>query len=169
MHPLKKARRLAIVNRWSILPTIRQQNVAEHTFQVLVLARNLSEYHSGYCTAMLSRVTRLAINHDLDEAVKGDEPGGPWYKPKDYMQLVKQKGQDWAVVKMADLLDAYLFLMEEWQLGNKQIEPVMEAYFDEIHSISAVIKWLVIDGRTKSPDVREIVRNSTGFAKGDYV
>lgn len=168
MHALKKARRLAIVPRWSVLPTIRSETVASHTFQVVVLARLISKHHvrSGYLD-FRDQITSEALNHDLDEAMDGDEPGGPWRKPKDYQQLIKERGQVWAVVKMADILDAYLFLTEEWLMGNTLIEPIIEGYRDELYTISQVIEW--DEHFNIEHFITSVVKNSTGLSKGDYI
>lgn len=167
MHHLKKARRLSIVPRWSIIPTIRQQNVAEHSFQVAVLTRYLVSFHAESSSRVFfSECLIEALGHDMEEAVEGDMPGGP-VKKKDFEALTKEKGQVWAVVKMADMLEAYLFLEEERALGNAQVKPITLGYHQDIDRLLPCIDWVLPPSRMTQV-IGDLVNNSLGLDMGDF-
>lgn len=117
-------RRLSAVPRWTVVPTIMGQNVAEHSMQVVVLADMLMNHHPFRATpGRRLDVIQMAIYHDKDEAITGDRPG----PTKDATRLAaSEMDQKQIIVKVADMLDAVLFCSNEMEMGNKPIEPVMQ-------------------------------------------
>lgn len=117
---LRWSRRLSFVPRWSVVPTIRQQSVAEHSFHVaqavLWLLPQHAVWHTGNHmdrTVFESEALKEALLHDLDEAAKGDAPS-PSKKPKDAEGMTQVQ----ILVKVADVLEAIGFIHEEKALGN---------------------------------------------------
>lgn len=58
------------VTRWHIVRTVKPQSLAEHTFDVVMIARAIAKL-AGYDDA---EITKAALLHDLDEIVTGDFP-----------------------------------------------------------------------------------------------
>lgn len=63
--------RLHAVSRWGVVPMTRNQNVAEHSFHVVVLATEIGT-RAGLNNDQLHDVMRLAMFHDGPEAYTGD-------------------------------------------------------------------------------------------------
>lgn len=108
-------RRLSFVPRWVIMPTIRKQSVAEHSYGVTVIARALLSIHSeGHTDTFKLGVINSAIDHDKLEAQTGDTPSSD----KPYEPPTANTDQTKVVVKCADYLEALMFLHEETLMGN---------------------------------------------------
>lgn len=129
---LRWSRRLSHVPRWSVAPNIRSQNVAEHTFHVARTAMWLADIcgaaHGKYTAEpIVGIMVIMALDHDDDEAAHGDMPGTS--KPKkDYSQY-----QELAMhVKIADLLEAYLFVEEELRMGNSLMNGLQQSMWAEL-------------------------------------
>jgi 5'-deoxynucleotidase YfbR-like HD superfamily hydrolase len=58
------------VNRWHIVRTVRDQSLAEHTFDVVMIARAIAKI-AGVDDY---EIIKAALLHDLDEIVTGDIP-----------------------------------------------------------------------------------------------
>jgi hypothetical protein len=71
-------------------------------------------------------VLEKALRHDIKEAATGDEPS-PNKEPKDYSSF----DQTNIVVKMADLIEAILFVEDERMLGNRAMDLIYEDLFSE--------------------------------------
>lgn len=111
-------RRLSIVPRWVCIPTLLPQSVMDHTGQVCMITRVLLDCHAqGADYYFRTRCYEYAIEHDMDEAAEGDAPG-PSKAPKDYKTLISERGQVYALVKLADLIDAHMFAIEDSLRGN---------------------------------------------------
>lgn len=128
MTSLLHSRRLSIVPRWTVVQTIRKQNVAEHSFQVAQICRALLDMLDVRQPAQLASVLERALDHDMEEAITGDIPSpckdgqpvaGP-FEPAD------------CLVKLADDLEALAFVYEEQRLGNTTLEFVEDRLFDRI-------------------------------------
>jgi len=129
---LRRLRRLGTVPRWTVVPTIKTQNVGEHSFHVaymaLWVARLHARLHDG--SADLD-ILGFAIVHDETEAITGDIPAsenGRNLSGKSKVMENKYKLGDCtasndikSVLKLADLLEAYLFVQEEKRLGNRAL------------------------------------------------
>ncbi|MHA2047659.1 MAG: YfbR-like 5'-deoxynucleotidase [Candidatus Thorarchaeota archaeon] len=67
------------VTRWHIVRTVRPQSLAEHTFDVTMIARAIAKI-AGYEDY---EITKAALLHDLDEIVTGDIPTPTKEKARD--------------------------------------------------------------------------------------
>lgn len=126
--------RLATVRRWGIVATLREQSVAEHTFNVVMISRAICSYMEWDDT----EVIKCALDHDLDEAIIGDIPTptkrrlgcsnilGEESERKEYTSLAH------AIVKCADFLEAIHFLSEcAYTLHGSQVLGYLSDNFDE--------------------------------------
>jgi 5'-deoxynucleotidase YfbR-like HD superfamily hydrolase len=124
---LRWSRRLSVVPRWVIVPTIQRQNVAEHSYHVAQTARWLMQFHAskeheGAWQSLKAQVIELALDHDLDEAATGDRPT-PSKQGKVYHAGMPQSA---IILKVADILEALAFLHEEKQMGNTRLAALFE-------------------------------------------
>lgn len=128
-------RDLNTLPRWSLVRVNRRQNLAEHSYYVALYAMQVAEliHWEGSAGAL----TRWALIHDAPELETGDIPG----MTKDAVfdgaamdaleqRVVSQKFpkyQAWynapypvrSIVKVADIMDAVMYICEEMQSGNK--------------------------------------------------
>lgn len=99
------------VTRWHIVATARKQSLAEHQFNVAMIARAIGEeMHLD-----IALITEIALFHDMDEVVIGDIPTPTKERLNKYN--IKWPGPKtdthWPevhVVKCADLIEAMWFL-----------------------------------------------------------
>ena len=134
---LRRLRRLADVPRWAVIPTIHKQSVAEHSFHVAHIALWLIDYYpripiSDY---IITDVLYYALIHDETEAITGDipSPAGQRHIPGKSSAFEKTSGQGATtadddvrdLLKVADLLEAFLFVKEEMALGNKMLDSIL--------------------------------------------
>lgn len=101
------------VNRWNIVNVSREQSVAEHTFNVTMIARAIcAEYGIPD-----DKVTKYALDHDLDEVMYGDIPS-PAKKRLGIKNDYSGKSKIWCtdlevfVVKIADVMEAVHYIQE---------------------------------------------------------
>ena len=107
-------RRLHFVPRWTIVPTLRRQNVAEHTFGVARIVLWLLKLHeSGHEPEFRLSALEHALEHDDEEAITGDRPSSSKTR-----KTVSGEDQIEVIVKVADCLEALVFLHEEKAMGN---------------------------------------------------
>lgn len=111
-------RRLATVPRWAVIPTLRKQSVAEHSFHVLWLFQwvaNKLEIE----TNLSFEDALLVLFHDWDESETGDIPGPNKGRPStDHCDQFK------CVLKIADCLEAWLFIAEDQAMGNSTLSDI---------------------------------------------
>lgn len=129
--------RMSVVKRWSVVETIRKQSLAEHTFNVLIIARKLAVKVLGAQGAqdLSEHITKRALYHDYDESVTGDFPS--YMKPHVFVEPALQNVPAYYnddaidlgdvpdivrfIVKAADYIDACIFLRMEISLGNRSV------------------------------------------------
>ena len=76
---LRWSRRLSVVPRWVIVPTIQRQNVAEHSYHVTQTARWLLGFHATMLNggeqakALHMQVLEYAMDHDIEEAATSSD------------------------------------------------------------------------------------------------
>jgi len=130
MLSLKQILRASHVRRWNIVATSRDQSVAEHQYNVCMIARAL-------CRTLGiddSTIIKAALEHDLDEVIFGDIPSPMKAKMmrdginiNDYVanQMRALTDFEQCILKTADLLDAYLFLKDH-AVGSHAIKVCRE-------------------------------------------
>ena len=136
------------VKRWGIVRTLREQNIAEHSFMVAMISEELCKRmgwpfdEGGSIHGMRgSEVLRWALWHDMAEVFTGDIPTPTKIRLKFHRGDVLQSIEDdlapmvaeirdntnalWIeVVKVADYLEAISFL--EREAGNQEAVDVKE-------------------------------------------
>ena len=117
---LRWSRRLSVVPRWVIVPTIQKENVAMHCYQAAQTARWLLNFHSDADQIRL-QVIEYALDHDEEEAATGDKPSTS--KPGKHWN--SGVSQHVIVVKIADILDMIGFLHTERLMGNAMLDDVL--------------------------------------------
>lgn len=133
--------RLSVVDRWSVLSTIRKQSVAEHSYNVAIIAERLAlklfpnGYHPSRAYPITGEVLHLALHHDRPESITGDNPSymKPYVDESGALAKIPAAQADddmnfatddpWVkfIVKCADYIDALVFLRIEMSLGNKSV------------------------------------------------
>ena len=99
------------IKRWTIVSTIREQSLAEHLFNVAMIARDIA-VEAGMDDR---NIVKYALDHDLDEIMTGDIPSPAKERLRiraDYNGKSQDRcsEEEKVVVKAADLIDAYLFI-----------------------------------------------------------
>lgn len=148
------SRKLSYVQRWGIVPVIRKQSVAEHSFGVAVISLWLMGISRQACDR--AEVIECAITHDMKESVTGDVPStfkrhikGAVDQFESRMPSACYSELTKVIVKLADYLEALAYINEEKHFGNTTlslIEADMLPLFDKAYE-----KFEVIGG---SPDPR---------------
>lgn len=163
---LRQKLRSAHVKRWHIVETVRAQTVAEHSFNVLLIAEEIGRLLK-LPEEQICRIRTYAIHHDIPEVVIGDMPT-PTKKIVShqyslYMDSMRAVDPDsipanqevYDVVKLADTIDAICFVTT-YGIGKHsllvrnmlvlQAEQFMEEAFfkscDAIHNLfDEMIVW----------------------------
>lgn len=117
MLSLTEILRAQNVNRWNLIAVTREQSVAEHTFNVVMIARAICK-KVGIDDNLM---TKAAIEHDLDEVLTGDIPSPTKIKARQLELDVgklegakkncdRQSPKDKFILKFADLLESVHYL-----------------------------------------------------------
>lgn len=128
------------VHRWTIVRTIKHQTLAEHTFNVTMIARAICKVLDIDDTIVM----KMAMEHDLDEIKTGDVPtpakrrlqakGLDMYSEFDgCKRYTKLPGEFSKIVKAADVLESAWFL-EENKVGRHS-EHVYTNIIARLHEI----------------------------------
>lgn len=143
---LLRLRRLATVPRWAVVSTIRNQSVAEHSFHVATLCLWLGPLHDDVYAGNTSMgdVLTSALRHDEMESISGDVPSPikPHMEGTSMDMLgakldLDQYGCSLAIkqiVKVADVLEALIFLNEEMGMGNKSVLRIQRSIYPSLVS-----------------------------------
>jgi len=143
-------RGLATVPRWNVVPVVRRQYVAEHTYFVCQYVSELLDhpyYKSAHPDWKLAAL-RYALVHDAEEARMSDIPGPVKRMIKDDDKLREVEGRVLAsmglsvysdekikrLVKAADTIDEYFYLCSEAQLGSKIVKVLIGQVHDRMVS-----------------------------------
>lgn len=72
VESIKTLMRASSVQRWNMVATARSQSLAEHSFNVAIIACRIAELSGLH--ELVPQVMVEAINHDLTEVITGDIP-----------------------------------------------------------------------------------------------
>lgn len=144
MPSLRKAvRNLCHVKRWGIVRTIQTQSVAEHSYLVTVYAGKIAAI-LGY-GGPFDVLYEAALTHDWTEEFTGylPNPVKSAIEPVQFGKFEREhlvlrfgiryhKYDDVidAILKVADLHEAQLFLLSELNIGNQGVQPILYAIGD---------------------------------------
>lgn len=146
---MRDLRRLSYVTRWGIVPRLRPQSVAEHSYFVAM-------YTDALCVALdldpasRGEALRYALQHDVDEGFTGDLPSPMKEHVRGLSVLsdtvrghilgvvpeANPTSRARAIVRCADLLDAVLWLVEEESLGNRKVEALRQSLYASLISVA---------------------------------
>ena len=146
---MRRLRRLSTVPRWTTVPMTRRQNVAEHSFHVAWIVLEIANYSDAVKNGdlELSDLLTLALIHDESEAVSGDlatpfkrhwvaDAVNDMEKAYDMGRHFKSLDpQAYAIIKMADLIEAIIWLNEESTLGNKLIKSIQKQIIESLQKV----------------------------------
>ena len=141
------ARVLASIPRWSVVPVVRRQYVAEHSYYVSLYTAELLglSIFDRWDTDRKFACLRYALIHDAEESRMSDIPGPVKRMIKDQDKLdkvearvlasmgyVDKYGFAWhvdedikAVVKAADLIDEFFYLNMESSMGSRIVTQLL--------------------------------------------
>lgn len=153
-----KLRRMHYVQRYSSLPVVRPENVAEHSWQIAMLSYLIGrDLESRGITIVMGDLLAKAVTHDMSEAISGDIIRSYKYSSAAMTRacqdadlinmdaLVKEIGvdilfDDWQnakdgmlegqIVKLADWLCVVSYCVAERRLGNLEIEGVLRHLYE---------------------------------------
>jgi 5'-deoxynucleotidase len=148
--------RMKYINRWGLMRNTINENIAEHSLEVAIIAHSLAVIGNTYCGKKLDaeHIAILGMMHDTSEIITGDMPTPiKYYAPEirdsykkveniaahqllseipEEMQpaykdiLIEKEDEDWKYVKAADKLSAYIKCIEEANMGNTDFKRAEE-------------------------------------------
>ncbi|MBQ1501645.1 MAG: 5'-deoxynucleotidase [Firmicutes bacterium] len=113
--------RMKLIKRWSLMRNIQQENIAEHSHQVAVIAHGLAVIANKYFDGALDvgKVALLAIYHDAGEVIIGDLPTPvKYYNPEikasygEIEDIAKEKLLSFLPAELADDYQSLFFADE---------------------------------------------------------
>ena len=134
------------IKRWTIVRMMREQSLAEHSFNVTMIARAICKEIGLDDT----NVTKYALDHDLDEILTGDIPTPAKQRLK-IRDPYKGSGralcdsQEISIVMLADMIEAIAFIQDN-QIGrhaNVVAEELTTRYTRRCDLISATNPKLI--------------------------
>ena len=148
--------RMKYINRWGLMRNTINENIAEHSLEVAIIAHSLAVIGNTYYNKDYNaeHIAMLGIMHDTTEIITGDLPTPiKYYAPEirdaykevehiaanqllselpEKMRgaykniLIEEENDDWKIVKAADKLSAYIKCLEEKNMGNSDFQKAEE-------------------------------------------
>ena len=157
--------RMKLIRRWSLMKSVSDENIAEHSAQVAQIAHALAIIKNRMFGGTLNadRIASAALYHETSEVLTGDLPTPiKYYNPEiresykrientanekllsmlpediraDYRELiyVPTDSYEYALIKAADKISAYIKCIEELRSGNKEFAKAERALKKEIEA-----------------------------------
>jgi 5'-deoxynucleotidase YfbR-like HD superfamily hydrolase len=151
-------RELSFVPRWSVARMNRSQNVAEHSYYVVLYALQTAELIKWKSSEYLADLAHDAVIHDLSEVFTGDINGpakrrlidkpalenlenkyvpsrfGMWPLP---IHKISARMGDIGIpqiIKFADIMDEVMHIHTEIQMGNRSLISHKTSYLDGLYT-----------------------------------
>ena len=142
LETMLKIRGMRHVNRFTQNPTIKPNNVAEHSYFVAVYCDMIMNTVGAFTPELRCMVLKLAMYHDSHEGISVELPHNvKRVISKDLAHEVESRAKvelfgtnevegagaelPHAILKVADLLDAFLYAVEECRMGNTFYDPII--------------------------------------------
>lgn len=158
-HFSPELRTMSIVPRWSIVFTLTDDYLSNHSYFVTMYAYDIARMLNW--KGSLSALMYFGLVHDTEETISGDIVSVvkseiiDEKRAADYLNLKMRErlpgivseleylenmmtdaesDEAWAIIQVADRLDALLFLITEQRLGNAVIAPRIPSAFARLQS-----------------------------------
>lgn len=157
--------RMKYINRWGLMRSLRQENLAEHSLEVAILSHAIAElgnklFGKNYDS---DRIAVKALYHDAPEILTGDQPTPVKYHSAEtkaaydsvesaaterfsellpqplrsgYLSLFECTPEEKAVIKAADTLCAYIKCVEETSSGNGEFSCARLSSLEKLNLIT---------------------------------
>lgn len=159
--------RMSVVKRWSVVSTLRQQSLAEHSFNVALMADRIATNWFGIQDKWVRfEVYDYAIKHDRKEAITGDFPS---YIKRfvDELAIDEHYAEEFGIeleagktirhiVKIADYMDAIIYLDMEMAHGNKSVLALRTDLRNRFET------WCDANGHKSVPALADLTFNNLG-------
>ncbi len=160
--------RMKYIKRWSLMRSVREENIMEHSQQVAVIAHALGLIRNKFFggTLDIEKIVLYAQYHEVGEVITGDLPTPiKYFNPEinaaykdlekiacgritemlpetlkeEYKQYIlpDTSSAEYAVVKYADRLAAYLKCVEEVKAGNSEFKKARASILSELKNTGA--------------------------------
>ena len=127
------------VKRYHVKRTHRTQTIAEHTFGMLMLVKQVTTGQNTYSVESRAMLYEAILHHDLPELMTGDVPApikrvhpelGPLMDSieQDLYPLYRDytlTQEEAALLKWADRMELVLWCLEEFRMGNSYLKPTV--------------------------------------------
>jgi 5'-deoxynucleotidase YfbR-like HD superfamily hydrolase len=135
--------RASFVKRWIITPTTREQSLADHTFNVVMIARAIAKKLDIDDV----NIMKAAIVHDLDEIMTGDLPTPLKRKAMEsgynlsqlYETVTKRelRPREETIVHLADRMEAIWFMynFKAGQIGNQVEHELCKSFYLDVNHL----------------------------------
>jgi len=148
------------VPRWTIVRTIRRQNVAEHSYFVALWMPRLLRRHGIIDAETILAAVEYALHHDMSEVTTGDVPAPlKIHLPPgalDHAARALGVAHDdpgpltSAATKVLDLFEAALFISEDIALGNHRVTEILRVIKTKMQTACAAFEELTPDSGASS-------------------
>lgn len=135
--------RMKYINRWGLMNNTRQENIAEHSLEVALLAHALVTISNTRFGTNLNadRVAVMAIFHDASEIITGDLPTPVKYYNEEIRKSYKQI-ENISERKILSMLPDDLKPSYESLIDATKADSQLEIYVKAADKLSALIKCL---------------------------
>lgn len=135
--------RMKYINRWGLMNNTRQENIAEHSLEVALLAHALVTISNTRFGTNLNadRVAVMAIFHDASEIITGDLPTPVKYYNEEIRKSYKQI-ENISEKKILSMLPDDLKPSYESLIDATKADIELEIYVKAADKLSALIKCL---------------------------
>ena len=157
--------RMKYINRWGLMRNTINENIAEHSLDVAIIAHALAVIGNTYFKKELNaeHIAMLGIMHDTTEIFTGDLPTPIKYyapeirdaykkvehtaakqllselpeemRPAYESVLIEEENEEWKYVKAADKLSAYIKCLEERDMGNTDFIKAEQTIFKTLQAM----------------------------------
>ncbi|MCR5736809.1 MAG: 5'-deoxynucleotidase [Eubacterium sp.] len=157
--------RMRYIDRWGLMRNTINENIAEHSLDVAIIAHALAVIGNTYFGKKLNaeHIAMLGIMHDTTEIFTGDLPTPIKYyapeirdaykkvertaarqllselpeemRPAYESVLIEEENEDWKYVKAADKLSAYIKCLEERDMGNTDFIKAEQTIYETLQAM----------------------------------
>lgn len=133
--------RMSFINRWALMRNVKNENLAEHSFQVAVVAHMLALIENKYCGKNIDvgNVAVVALYHDAAEIFTGDLPTPVKYFNDDIAKAYKRL-EHLAEDKLVDFMPREFVDDFRPLISSKAVDPEVKRIVKDADTICAIIK-----------------------------